>query len=263
MTNEKKNQNYSSSSDVSSYAQNSAAVIKLDEMSKQLDEFIQLNNLQDSSAAKMVVENTRRLKEQLAQNIGYVMAEKITAIDNGLKSGEIATEAQLQRIFQENSQAILKEIPALSDYAAKQMSDLTQSFMSTQQALVKSQQEFAKNANTYNEDMSKAKKYAVDGNGQAILDVNGAIIPILPDPLYPPKIDEEAGTMTQIIRDENGVITAVSTKIAGWQKPAATTEAKDIIQVDTIDPETGQTIQRPFNVKTNQWVTLPGMNTPS
>jgi hypothetical protein len=30
----------------------------------------------------MVVENTRRLKEQLAQNIGYVMAGKITAIDN-------------------------------------------------------------------------------------------------------------------------------------------------------------------------------------
>lgn len=159
---EKSNQLYSSASDVSSYAKNTAAAGKLDEMAKQLDEFIQLNNLQDNATAKMVVENTRRLKEQLAQNIGYVMADKITAIDNGLKSGEIATEEQLQKIFKENSAAILKEIPALSDYAAKQMSDLTQSFMSTQQGLIKAQDEWNKNANTYNEDMSKAKGYAVD-----------------------------------------------------------------------------------------------------
>lgn len=69
--------------------------------------------------------------------------------------------------------------------------------------------------------------------------------------------------MTQIIRDENGVISAIETKISGWQKPASVNEAKDIIQVDTIDPETGETIKRPFNVKTNQWVALPGMSAPS
>jgi hypothetical protein len=131
--------------------------------------------------------------------------------------------------------------------------------MSTQQGLIKAQTEWTKNANTYNEDMSKAKKYAVDGNGEAILDINGEVILILPDPLYPPKINEETGTMTQIVRDANGVITAVETKISGWQKPASTNEAKDIIQVDVTDPETGETVKRPFNVKTNQWVALPGM----
>jgi 3-polyprenyl-4-hydroxybenzoate decarboxylase len=82
----------------------------------------------------------------MEKSMGKVLFDKMAAIDNGVANGTIATPEQLDRIFKENSEAILKEVPALSNFAVQQMSDLTNNFMNTQKELRATQATFDQNA---------------------------------------------------------------------------------------------------------------------
>ena len=126
----------------------------------------------------------RRLQNELNDKIGKTLAEKLAAIDNGVKNGEIATPEQLDKIFKDNAAQIMKEVPALTNFAVQQLSELNTNFMNTQKelrdnkiALDTETKRINLTQNQFSSDLS-VNGFAVNALGNPMLDMNGAKIVI-------------------------------------------------------------------------------------
>ena len=117
------------------------------------------------------------------------------------------------------------------------MSDLTTNFMNTQKELRARQDVFNQNKNTYNEQMSQVQGFAVDGNGNPILDSAGKQIEIPKESPIKPTFDEKTGQLVTFGLDEYGNITAKATQVQGFrpekQKPNIIETKEGLYNVDT------------------------------
>ena len=241
------NQYYSAVSPVSSSSQQTAAHTALRDMAGQLDTMVAQYWLQNDAFAAQTAENARRIQLDLDQKIGETLSKKLQDIDNGVANGTIATPEQLDRIFKENSAAILKEIPELTNFAVQQMSDLTTNFMNTQKEARARQDLFQQNKNTYNPEMSQVTGFATDGNGNPILDTMGRQITVPKDAPMPPQFDEKTGQLITFSTNENGTVVGTATKVSGYTPPAVEPTKRNVIMVDG----------KPYDVDKEQFLNLP------
>jgi len=126
----------------------------------------------------------RRLQNELDDKIGKTLSEKRAAIDNGVKNGEIATPEQLDKIFRDNAAQIMKEVPALTNFAVQQLSELNSSFMNTQKELrdnkikLDAENKDRETANNKFSSEQSVNGFAVNAGGNPMLDMNGQKIVI-------------------------------------------------------------------------------------
>ena len=195
-------------------------------MAKGVDDMVQLYGLQNDAYSKQTAENARRIQLDLDTKLGQVLSDKLKALDNGVANGQIATPAQLDRIFQENSDAILKEVPELTNFAVQQMHDLTTNYMNTQKDLRTQQDTYNKNAQTISP-VSGVTGHATDMNGKAILSTDGQPIPFPKNAPYPPQL-MNGGTQVMIssLKDDG----TVQYNIQDVQNPQATALAQSYLE---------------------------------
>lgn len=253
-----KNTYYSAVSPVSSGAMQSAGAGRITEMATQIDELVRMNALEWDAYSMQVAENARRIQDDLANKLGQTLFDKLNAIDNGVANGTIATPEQLDRVYKENYQAILKEVPQLTNFAVQQMSDLTTNFMNTQKELRDNKIAFDQWAAKYNKEMSMVKWFAVDGNGNPILDVSGQQIEVPKDAPLDPVFDDKTGMVTTFQLDEDGNIFGTQKKVSNFVSPAteATPKASDFIDVEVSDGM-GGTIKKKYDVVNKKFLEVP------
>jgi len=255
INNTKSNTHYSSLSSAPSAIAGTAAHGRIVELTKQFDEFVRLNSLEGDAYTESVAEQARRLQEDLNAKIGETLAEKLVWIDNWVANWTIATPEQLDRIFKENSAAIMREVPALTNFAVQALSDLQNNFMNTQKELRDNKIVFDQNANKYNAEMSQVQGFAVDGNGNQILDVSGKPIEIPKDAPLPAQFDAKTGQLITFSTNENGTIVGSASQIQGY-KPPVTEAKRNIVMVDG----------KPYDVDQERFLNIPwsaSNNTPT
>lgn len=127
---------------------------------------MKVNGLENDAFAAQTAEQARRVQQDLSDKMGKVLFDKLSAIDNGVANGTIATPEQLDRIFKENSEAILREVPELTNFAVQQMSTLTGNFMNTQKELRDNKIRFDQNRQKI---VASPNGTYVDGNGNVVV----------------------------------------------------------------------------------------------
>jgi len=139
----------------------------------------------------------------LNDKLGKTLTESLQNIDRAIADGTVLTDDQLMKVYKDNKDAMLKAFPQLTNFAVQQMSDLTTNFMNTQKEQRARQDIFNKGANTYNQEMSQIQGFAVDGNGQPILDTNGQQIVVPKDAPLPAQFDAKTGQLITFSTNEN------------------------------------------------------------
>ena len=253
----KANSLYSSASDVTSSAQQTAVGKQLTEMAKGIDDIVALHWLQDDQYAKSTAENARRIQQQLVDSLWQVTVDALNAMDNGLADWTIATNEQLLTLYKQNQEAILKAAPELTNYAVQQLSTIYSDFKDYTENLNKTAATFQANKNTFNKEMSAAKWFAVDGNGNQILWANGLPIELPKVAPIEPVFDDKTGQLTVFSLDEDGNIVGKSSKVSGFvaqpTEDVNAPKASDFIDVE-VDDGMGGTIKKKYNVKTGQYL---------
>lgn len=228
----KSNTFYSSLSSAPSMVANTAAGARIVELGKQFDDFVRLNSLQWDAYTKQVAENARRIQDDLNDKLGKTLAESLQNIDRAIATGEVLTDEQLMKVYKDNKDAMLKAFPTLTNFAVQQMSDLTTNFMNTQKELRARQDIFNQWANQYNAEMSQVQGFAVDGNGNPILNAQGQQIVVPKDAPLPAQFDANTGQLITFSLNENWTIVGNASQIQGYKPPVAAPAKRNVVMVD-------------------------------
>lgn len=240
------NFNYASGSSAKSSVATTAVAKQMEQMHTQLANYIALNKLQNDGYSKAVEEQMRQIEVWLQQQIGKVLTEALNSLDNGVATGEVATDAQLKAMFEKNSEALLKQVPALSQNAFNQMDALMNGFIRQQDQ----NRETAKNNFVVNDAISKETGILTNMNGTPILDLAGNQIKVDPAAPLPPQFNKDTGEVVTFTKNANGTIIGTTTKVDGYTTPPKEPTKRNVIMVDG----------KPYDVDQERFLTIPEQN---
>ena len=92
--------------------------------------------------------------------------------------------------------------------------------------------------------MSQVQGFAVDGNRQPILGINGKPIEVPKDAPLPAQFDEKTGQLITFTQNKNGTIVGTATKVQGYT-PTPTTPVK---------PNIIETAQGLYDADKKEWI---------
>jgi len=80
--------------------------------------------------------------------------------------------------------------------------------------------------------MSQVQGFAVDGNGNPILDTNGQQIVVPKEAPLPAQFDPKTGQLITFSTNENGTIVGSASQVQGYVAPKAEPAKRNVVMVD-------------------------------